>query len=76
MPDQFAHLPHAPHYAELLRVDEAFQHDTDGHVHVVLQHIVPQMHAGVCLGHADHGLYVTHSDWDTSRSLQDNIHDY
>ncbi len=71
--NQFDHLPHAPHHAELLRVNEAFQHDTDSHVHVVLQHVIPQMHAGVCLSHADHGLYVTHGNRDTSCSLRDNI---
>lgn len=72
--NQLAHLPHAPHHAELLRVNKAFQHDTDGHVHIILKHVVPKVHAGVCLGHADHRLYVTHGDRDTSRSLRNNIY--
>lgn len=62
-------LPHAPHDAELLRVDEALQHDPDGHVDVVLQHVVPQVHLGVGLGHADHGLDVTNRDGDAACCL-------
>lgn len=64
-----AHLPHAPHDAELLRVDEALQHHPDGHVDVVLQHVVPQVHLGVGLGHADHGLDVANGDGDAARGL-------
>lgn len=67
----WAHLPHAPHDAELLRVDEALQHDPDGHVHVVLQDIVPQMHLCVSLGHADHGLDVADRDGNAARSLSE-----
>lgn len=64
------HLPHAPHDAELLCVDEALQHHPDGHVDVVLQNVVPQVHLGVCLGHADHRLDVADSDRDAASSLQ------
>lgn len=64
------HLPHAPHDAELLRVNEALQHHPDGHVDVVLQNVVPQVHLGVGLGHADHGLDVADSDGDATRGLQ------
>lgn len=66
---QVPHLPHAPHDAELLRVDEALQHHPDGHVDVVLQHVVPQVHLGVGLGHADHGLDVAHGDGDAAGGL-------
>lgn len=62
-------LPHAPHDAELLRVDEALQHDPDGHVDIVLQHVVPQVHLGVGLGHADHGLDMTDRDGDAACCL-------
>lgn len=62
-------LPHAPHHAELLCVDEALQHDPDGHVDVVLQYIVPQVHFGVSLRHADHGLNVTNRDGDAACGL-------
>lgn len=65
-----AHLAHAPHDAELLRVDEALQHHPDGHIDIVLHHIVPQVHAGVSLGHADHGLDVTHRDGDAAGRLR------
>lgn len=63
------HLSHTPHYAKLLRVDEALQHHTDGHIDVILQHVVPQVHAGVCLRHADHGLDVSHGNRNTACSL-------
>ena len=61
---------HAPHDAVLLRVDEALQHDADGHVDVVLLYVVPQVHLGVGLGHADHGLDVPHRDWDAAGRLR------
>lgn len=63
------HLPHTPHYAELLCVDEALQHDPDGHVDIILQYVVPQVHFGMSLSHADHGLYVTNSDGNAARGL-------
>lgn len=62
-------LPHAPHDAELLRVNEALQHDPDGHVDVVLQHVVPQVHLSMGLSHADHGLNMTDCDGDAARRL-------
>lgn len=65
-----AHLAHAPHDAELLRVDEALQHHPDGHVDVVLHHVIPQVHAGVSLGHPDHGLDVPHRDGDAAGRLR------
>lgn len=65
-----AHLAHAPHDAELLRVNEALQHHPDGHVDVIFHHIVPQVHAGVSLGHPDHGLNVTHCDGDAAGCLR------
>lgn len=64
------HLAHAPHDAELLRVDEALQHHPDGHVDVVLHHVIPQVHAGVSLGHPDHGLDVPHRDGDAAGRLR------
>lgn len=67
------HLPHAPHYTELLCVDEALQHDPDGHIDIILQYVVPQVHFGMSLGHADHGLYVTNSDGNATRGLLTNM---
>lgn len=63
------HLSHAPHDAELLRVDEALQHHPDGHIDIVLQDVVPQVHLGVGLGHADHGLDVADRDGDAACGL-------
>lgn len=65
-----AHLAHAPHDTELLRVDEALQHHPDGHVDVIFHHIVPQVHAGMSLSHPDHGLNVTHCDGDAAGCLR------
>lgn len=64
------HLPHAAHDTELLRVDEALQHHTDGHVDVILDHIVPQVDACVGLCHADHGLDVPYCDGDAACRLE------
>lgn len=70
----FTHLPHTPHDAELLCVDEALQHDPDGHVDVILQHVVPQMHLGVSLRHADHGLDMTDCDGNAACGLRSKQH--
>ena len=51
-------LLHGLHDGVLLRVDEALEHHSDGHVHVVLAHPLPQVHLGVGLGDSDHALYV------------------
>lgn len=64
------YLAHAPHDAELLCVDEALQHHPDGHVDIVLHHVIAQVHAGVRLGHADHGFDVPHRDGDAARCLR------
>lgn len=64
------HLPHAAHDTELLRVDEALQHHSDGHVDVILYHIVPQVDARMGLCHADHGLDVSHCNGDAARRLE------
>lgn len=66
-----AYLAHAAHDAELLRVDEAFEHDADCHVDVVLHHVVTQVHLGVRLRHADHRLDVAHRDGDAARRLRE-----
>lgn len=71
-----AHLAHAPHDAELLGVDEALQHHPDGHVDIILHHVVAQVHAGVRLGHADHGLDVPHRDGDAARRLREEAARY
>lgn len=70
------HLPHTPHDTELLCVDEALQHDPDGHVDVILQHIVPQMHLGMSLRHADHGLNMADCDRNAARGLRTNQHNW
>lgn len=68
-PPPLTHLPHAPHDAELLCVDEALQHDPNGHVDVILHYVVPQVHLGVSLRHADHGLDVTNCNGDAACGL-------
>jgi len=87
------------HDGELLRGDEALEHDSDGHIHVILAdlrahmcmgvgwvstvrgvattstaaavaasaYIVSEVHLGMALRHADHGLDVTHCNGNTSR---------
>lgn len=65
-----AHLPHTAHDAELLCIHEALQHHADGHVDIVLHHVVPQVDARVGLSHADHGLNVPHCDGDAACGLQ------
>lgn len=57
-------LLHSPHDGELLRVNEAFQHDADGHIDVVVCYVLADVHTCVGLGHADHGLDVADSDGD------------
>lgn len=48
------HLSHAPHHAELLRVDKALQHNTYSHVDVVLLYVIAEVHTCVSLCHPDH----------------------
>lgn len=69
-PPASTYLPHAAHDAELLRVDEALQHHANGHVDIILYHIVPQVDACMGLCHADHGLYVPHGNGDAACGLQ------
>ena len=68
-------LSHALHDAELLRWYEAFKHDADWHVHVILVNIVSKVHSGVCFGHAYNRLDVTNCYRNTARSLQRNHRD-
>ena len=49
-------------YRVLLRVDEGLEDDPDGHVDVVLVHVLPQVHLGVGFRQADHALDVPHGD--------------
>ena len=67
------HLSHSSHDGEFLRGDEAFQHDADGHVDVILVHVITQMHASMRLRHADHRLDVTDRDGDTACRLGKNF---
>jgi hypothetical protein len=60
---------HVLHDRELLGVDEALQRDADGHVDVVLTDVVPEVHASVGLGDADHAFNVTDGDRHTSGGL-------
>lgn len=64
------HLAHAPHDTELLRVDETLQHHPDGHVDIILHHIISQVHTGMSLSHPDHGLNVPHCDGDAASCLR------
>ena len=61
-------VPFLPHldYGVLLRVDEGLEDDPDGHVDVVLVHVLPQVHLGVGLRQPDHALDVPHSDGDAA----------
>lgn len=68
-PPPVTDLSHAPHDAELLCVYEALQHDPNGHVDVILQHIVPQVHLGMGLRHTNHGFNVTNCDGDAACGL-------
>ena len=68
----WTYLSHAPHDAVFLCVDKALQHDADGHVHIVLVDVLPEMHASVGLSHADDRLNVTNSNGDTSSCLKQN----
>jgi hypothetical protein len=36
--------------AHLLRGDEGLEHDADGHVHVIVRHVLAQVHARVGMG--------------------------
>ena len=49
-------------YGVLLRVDEGLEDDPDGHVDVVLVHVLAQVHLGVGLRQPDHALDVPHRD--------------
>ena len=51
-------------YGVLLRVDEGLEDDPDGHVDVVLVHVLAQVHLGVGLRQTDHALDVPHRDGD------------
>ena len=53
-------------YGVLLRVDEGLEDDPDGHVDVVLVHVLAQVHLGVGLRQPDHALDVPHSDGNTA----------
>jgi hypothetical protein len=53
-----------------LRADKGLHHDADGHVDVHSAHAVAQVHLGVCLAHADHGLEVAHSDGQAARAVR------
>merc|ERR1719151_582170 len=55
---------HVLHHAVLLGVNERLEHDTHGHVDVVLRHKLSQVHLGVGLCHPDHALDVTNCDGD------------
>ena len=68
-PSSRTHLAHVPHDGVLLRVNEALQHDSNGHVHVVAVNVLPQVHACVSLGDADDRLYVSHCDGDAASAL-------
>lgn len=63
------YLSHVPHDSIFLCVNEALQHDSDGHVDVITVHILPQVHSGMRFSNTDYGLNVTHCDRDTTSSL-------
>ena len=64
-------LPHASHDRVLLGVDEALQHHTNGHVDIIVVHILPQMHLCVGFCAANDGFDVPHSDWDAASPLRE-----
>ena len=63
------HLSHASHDAEFLGGDEALQHDSDGHVDVILIDIVAEVHAGMSLCHSNNGFNVSDCDGDAACCL-------
>lgn len=66
----FSHLSHVPHDGVFLCVDEALQHDPDGHVHIVTVNILSEVHPRVGLSYPYDGLNVTHCDGNTASSLR------
>lgn len=60
------YLFHVTHDRELLSVNEGLQHHSNSHVDIIFMDILPQMHAGMSLSHADHALNVTYSDGNTA----------
>lgn len=64
------YLAHASHDTELLCVNETLQHHPDGHVDIILHHIISQVHTGMSLSHPDHGLNVPHCDGDAASCLR------
>ena len=68
------YLAHVSHDSKLLSVDEALKHNADGHVDVVVVHVLPQMESSVGLCNANDRLDVTNSDWNTASSLRTHKH--
>ena len=66
------YLSHVPHDSIFLCVNEALQHDSDGHVDIITVHILSQVHSGMGFSYTDYRLNMTHSDRDTTSSLQRN----
>ena len=65
------YLPHVPHDRVFLSVDEALEHDSNGHVHIIIVDVFSQVHASVGLGRTYDGLDVTNCDRDTTSSLRE-----
>eukprot|EP00968_Pinguiococcus_pyrenoidosus_P029055 scaffold8278_cov258-Pinguiococcus_pyrenoidosus.AAC.3 len=55
----------SPH-AKLLCLDEGLEHDSDRRVHVIVPHLITEMHPRMGLRHSHDGLDVTHGDWHAS----------
>ena len=49
-----SYLSHSSHDTELLCTDETLEHDSDSHVHIVLIHVISQVHLSMTLRHSDH----------------------
>ena len=69
LPPPPSHLPHVPHDRVFLSVDKALEHHSDGHVHVVAMHVLPEVHPGMGLRRAYDGLNVPHCDGNTASPL-------
>ena len=67
------YLFHISHDRIFLSVDETFQHDTNRHVDVIFVYVFTKMHSRMRFSHSNHGLDVSHCDWDTTSDLLEKM---
>ena len=65
------HFSHIPHDSVFLSVNEALQHDSDGHVHIVAVDVLPQVHSGMGLSNTNDGLDMPYCDGYATSPLGD-----